>query len=141
MKKTWAILILLLLGIVSVNAQSEKPMVDSKGHIYKGRTKIGHLTEHGGHDESGKPVTQINKDGKIVDINGKVLGKVAKGSTFKYYFNDKEEEYAIGKASHTGMCEVKNSKGETVMLLHKNYKKEAACAIHCLYENKCMPEH
>ncbi len=74
-----------------------------------------------------------------MDVNGKVMGKAPKNGSFVYYFNENTESYTIGKPAHNGMCEVKNAKGQTVMLMHKNYKAQAACAVHCLYENKCMP--
>ncbi len=77
----------------------------------------------------------------IQRLNGKVIGKTSKNGSFVYFFNEKPEYYTIGKPEYNGMCEVKNAKGQTVMQLHQNYKAQAACAIHCLYENKCMPEH
>jgi hypothetical protein len=115
------------------------PKVDYKGHIYYEKKQIGSLTPKGGVNNSGKLVTKVDGNGNIVDDQGKVLGKAPKNGTFVYYFNEKEEKYTIGKPTHNGMCEIKNVKGETVMLLHNNYKQQAACAVHCLYENHCMP--
>ncbi|RVU24159.1 hypothetical protein EOJ36_09545 [Sandaracinomonas limnophila] len=120
-------------------AQTKVPYVDYKGHIYYQNKQIGNLTKDGSLDNNGKVVTKVNGNGEIIDSNGKQLGKLAKGSSFVYYFNDKTEKYTIGKPSHNGMCEVKNSDGQTVMLLHNNYKQQVACAIHCLNENHCMP--
>jgi hypothetical protein len=57
-----------------------------------------------------------------VDLDGKVIGKAPKNGSFVYYFKDNQEKYTIGTANHTGMCKVKNAKGETVMLLILNLK-------------------
>jgi nitrous oxide reductase len=139
MKNLIAVFALIAIASVSVFAQKLTPYVDYKGHIHYEKKQIGSLSSKGGFDQSGKPVTKIDVSGNIVDMNGKTLGKVPKGSTFVYYFNEKPENYIIGKASHSGMCKVKNEKGELIMLLHNNYKQQGACAIHCFYENKCMP--
>ena len=98
------------------------------------------MTPEGSFDPKGNSMTKVDGNGNILDAKGKVLGKAPKNGTFVYYFNDKAEKYTIGKPDHTGMCVVKNDKGETVMLLHNNYKQQAACAVHCLHENHCMPE-
>ena len=139
MKNTITIIAFFLVTSLNVLAQKPVPIVDYKGHILNGKTQIGTLSSAGGFDQSGKSMTKIDGSGNIVDSTGKVLGKAPKNGSFVYYFNDKAEKYSIGKASHTGMCEVKNAKGEIVMLLHENYKQQAACAVHCLYENHCMP--
>jgi len=131
-----------LIALSNVFAQkltNMSPKVDSKGHIYYEKKQIGSLTSKGGVNNAGKLVTKVDGNGNIVDDKGKVLGKAPKNGTFVYYFNGKEENYTIGEPDHNGMCEVKNAKGETVMLLHNNYKQQAACAVHCLYENHCMP--
>jgi hypothetical protein len=139
MKKTAFIVVLILAMCQSVFSQKQVPIVDYKGHIIRGTERIGTLSHAGSFDKAENPITRINSMGQAVDSNGKVIGKPAKGNSFIYYNDGSEEKYSIGKSNHSGMCEVKNTKGEVVMLLHKNYKQEAACAIHCLYENKCMP--
>ncbi|WP_394993765.1 hypothetical protein [Emticicia sp.] len=139
MKKSIVVFALFFIASLSVFAQKSTPYVDYKGHIHYEKKLIGSLSSKGGFDQSGKPVTKVDGSGNIVDMNGKKLGKAPKSNTFVYYFNEKPENYTIGKQSHNGMCEVKNAKGQTVMLLHQNYKAQAACAVHCLYENKCMP--
>jgi hypothetical protein len=139
MKKSIIMFALFLITSFGVLAQKSTPYVDYKGHIHYENKQIGSLSPKGGFDESGNPVTKIDGNGNIVDMNGKAIGKAPKNGSFVYYFNEKPENFTIGKPSHTGMCEVKNAKGETVMLLHQNYKAQGACAVHCLYENKCMP--
>ena len=124
---------------LSVFAQKSTPMVDSKGHIMNHNSIIGKMTPEGSFDPSGKSMTRIDGNGNTVDLNGKIIGKAPKNGSFVYYFKDNEEKYTIGKANHSGMCKVTNAKGETVMLLHNSYKQQAACAVHCLYENHCMP--
>lgn len=139
MKKLIGIIALFFIASLSVFAQKSTPMVDSKGHIMNHNSIIGKMTPEGSFDPSGKSMTKVGGNGNIVDLNGKVIGKAPKNGSFIYYFKDNEEKYTIGKANHSGMCKVTNAKGETVMLLHNNYKQQAACAVHCLYENHCMP--
>lgn len=141
MKKSFVVFALLFIASLSVFAQKSTPYVDYKGHIHYEKKIIGSLSSKGGFDQSGKSITKVDGNGNIVDMNGKVMGKAPKNGTFVYYFNEKSEYYTIGKPSHNGMCEVKNAKGQTVMLLHQKYKAQAACAVHCLYENKCMPSN
>ena len=140
MKKLIGIFALIFVASLSVFAQKSTPMVNSKGHIMNHNAIIGKMTPEGSFDPSGKSKTRIDGNGNIVDLDGKVIGKAPKNGSFVYYFKGNEEKYNIGKANHTGMCKVTNAKGETVMLLHNNYKQQAACAVHCLYENHCMPE-
>jgi len=141
MKKIIVIIALFFIASLSGFAQKSRPMVDYKGHIMNHNSIIGKMTPEGSFDPSGKSMTRIDGNGNVVDLTGKVIGKAPKnGNTFVYYFKGNEEKYTIGKANHTGMCKVTNAKGETVMLLHNNYKQQAACVIHCLHENHCMPE-
>ena len=140
MKNTIVIIALIMTASLSVFAQKSTPMVDYKGHIMNGKTQIGTITSEGGFDQAGKSMTKVDGKGNIVNSEGKVIGNAPKNGTFVYYFKDNQEKYTVGKANHSGMCEVKNAKGETVMLLHNNYKQQGACAVHCLYENHCMPE-
>ena len=140
MKNIIVIVTLIMTASLSIFAQKSTPMVDSKGHIMNHNSIIGKMTPEGSFDPSGKSMTRIDGNGNTVDLNGKIIGKAPKNGSFVYYFKDNEEKYTIGKANHTGMCKVTNAKGETVMLLHNSYKQQAACAVHCLYENHCMPE-
>ncbi len=140
MKKSIAIIALFFIASLSVFAQKATPMVDYKGHILNGKNQIGSITSEGGFDQAGKSMTKVDGKGNIVDSDGKVIGTAPKNGTFVYYFKDNQDKYTVGKANHSGMCEVKNAKGETVMLIHNNYKQQGACAVHCLYENHCMPE-
>jgi Protein of unknown function (DUF3659) len=135
--------ILLILTFISsysmvTFAQDKVPTVDSKGHIYYDKKQIGSISTTGGMDMSGLAVSRIDKNGNVVDSTGKAIGKLAKGSTFQYYMNGKDQTFSISKPDHTGMCYVKDSKGKTVLLLHNNYKQQAACAMHCANENHCL---
>lgn len=139
MKNIITIIALVMTTSLSVFAQKSTPMVDYKGHIMNGKTQIGTITSEGGFDQAGKSMTKVDGKGNVVNSDGKILGKAPKNGSFVYYFDDNQEKYTVGKANHTGMCEVKNAKGQTVMLLHNNYKQQTACAVHCLKENHCMP--
>jgi hypothetical protein len=125
-------------NIVVTYSQDKVPMVDSKGHIYYDKKQIGSISKAGGIDMTGKAITRIDKNGNVVDSTGKAVGKLAKGSTFQYYVNEKDQKFSISKPDHTGMCYVKDSKGKTVLLLHNNYKQQVACAMHCANENHCL---
>ena len=139
MKRLIVIFAVFFCASISIFAQKSVPMVDSKGHIMNHNSIIGKMTPEGSFDPKGKSMTKVDANGNIVDSKGKALGKAPKNGTFIYYFNDKAEKYKIAKTDHNGMCKVTNAKGETVMLLHNNYKQQAACAVHCLHENHCMP--
>ncbi len=139
MKTISSILLIYTFFTLTIYAQKSTAMVDSKGHIYYENKIIGKISSAGSLDPSGKSMTTINRDGNIVDTAGKVIGKAPKNNNFPYYISDTEEKYTIEEPTHNGICYVKNKKGETVLLLHQNYKAQAACAIHCLYENHCMP--
>jgi hypothetical protein len=139
MKKSTIIFALFFIASLSVFAQKTLPMVDSKGHILNGNKQIGTMTAAGSFDQSGKSMTKVDGKGNIVDVDGKVIGKAPKNGEFVYYFKDNQEKYSIEKPDHDGMCKVKNAKGETVVLMHNNYKQEPACVVHCLHENHCMP--
>lgn len=141
MKKITAVFAFMFFALHGVFSQKQTPLVNYKGHIIHQNKQIGTITTKGGNNLEGKPITMINSNGNIVDTNGKVLGKAPKNGTFIYYFDKNSEKYSVGKPNHNGICEVKNSNGETVLLLHNNYKKQAACAIHCLYENHCIPNN
>lgn len=140
MKKSIVIIALFFIASLSVFAQKTTPMVDYKGHILNGKNQIGSISSVGGFDQAGKSMTKVDGKGNIVNSDGKVIGTAPKNGTFVYYFKDNQEKYTIGKPNHSGMCKVTDAKGETVMLLHNNYKQQGACAVHCLYENHCMPE-
>jgi hypothetical protein len=135
-------LILFLAFIIGSNlvafGQEKVPMVDSKGHIYYDKKQIGSISKSGGMDMTGKAVTRIDKNGNVVDSTGKAIGKLTKGSTFQYYIDGKAQKFSISKPDHTGICYVKDSKGQTVLLLHNNYKQQVACAMHCADMNHCL---
>lgn len=119
-------------------SQDKVPMVDSKGHIYYDNKQIGSMKTGEGFDKGGHSVTKIDNNGNVVDSTGKAIGRLTKGQTFEYYVNDKAEQFSISKPNHNGICYVKDSNGKTIMLLHNNYKQQAACAMHCAKENHCL---
>ncbi|MEP7322649.1 MAG: hypothetical protein ABI761_12055 [Saprospiraceae bacterium] len=132
---SWSIVLM-----VCINALAQKsiPWVDSKGHIHYNNKEIGTLTAVAGLDKSGHPTTKIDNSGNVIDSTGNIIGRAPKNNTFEYYMNDKAQTFSIGTADHSGLCEVKNDKGKVILLLHQGYKAQAACAIHCLYDNHCM---
>ena len=137
--KNLIVFLALFIGFTAVTyAQDKVPMVDSKGHIHYDNKQIGSIKASGGFDKNGRSVTKIDKNGNVVDSTGKIIGRLAKGQTFEYYIDDKAEQFSISNPNHSGICYVKDSKGNTIMLLHNNYKQQVACAMHCAKENHCL---
>ncbi len=138
MKKLLVITIVLC-GCLSRSFTQEKvPMVDSKGHIYYDKKPIGQLTKSGSMSMDDKMISKINANGTVVDSMGNVIGRLPKGQLFEYYLGDKPEKFSISKPNHNGICYVTDAHGKTMILLHNNYKQQAACAMHCAKENHCL---
>ena len=130
---------LVLLGVimtVTVNAQDYKHpygLVNKDGMIMDSTGKhIGSITKEGVlKDAEGNKIAQVDANDNLVDDKtGKVIGHAPKNGTFTYYFKDSKETMTIGPPLN-GICEVKDSKGKTVMLIHENYKHVGTCAVHC----------
>lgn len=142
--KTLKGLLFVILGVVFamnvVNAQNYKaPMIDASGTFSdKDGKKIGTIAKEGLLDAEGNKVAHVDASGNLIDAKtGKSIGKAQKNGNFVYHFEgDKEgKKYSIG-APQQGICEVKNEKGEVVLLVHENYKAQAACAFHCAQMKK-----
>ena len=137
-------LMFLILGLVlltnAVNAQNYKaPMIDASGNFNdKDGKKLGTFTKDGLVDAEGNKIAHLDAAGNLIDAStGKGLGKAQKNGNFVYHFNSEKEgtKFSIG-APLQGICEVKNEKGEVVLLVHENYKAQAACAFHCAQMKK-----
>jgi len=133
-----------LLGVIMAigvsTAQNYKaPFIDASGKMMNKEGKeVGIIIKESVVEMEGKKMAHIDAEGNIVDAaTGKKMGKAEKNGNFTYHFvNTKDGESYIITAPAQGICEVKNAKGETVMLVHENYKAQAACAYHCMQMKK-----
>lgn len=115
-------------GLVS----KEGKVTDSTGQ------HIGWITNDGNiKDAAGTKIAHVGADGKVVDAKtGKTIGHAPKNGTFIYHFDKNVTDTLTTSYPANGTCEVKNSKGEIVVVVHENYKQTGACAYHCLAMHK-----
>lgn len=140
-KKNLLALIIVFFSILSNSlAQNYKaPAIDASGKITDAHGKhIGSITTDGHlKDSSGTEIAHIDKDGNMIDhVTKKKMGKAAKNGTFVYHFDKDKTTTLTTSAPMNGTCEVKDSKGKTVLVVHENYKQYGACAYHCLQMKK-----
>lgn len=137
--KTIKSLALTILGGIAITsmafAQNYKaPKIDASGKFTDGNgVKIGTMTKDGMMDEKGMKMAHIDNDGNLVDSKtGKKIGKAEKNGNFMYMMSETGDgkNFTIGAPSN-GVCEVKDENGKVVLLVHENYKMQAACAYHC----------
>ncbi len=133
-----------ILGVVfAINiaaAQNYKaPMINSSGKILdKNGKNIGIVTKDGTMDEKGAKMSYIDAEGNLIDSKtGKKMGKAEKNGNFAYFFSETGDgkNFTVS-APANGTCEVKDDKGNVVLLIHENYKAQAACAYHCAQMKK-----
>lgn len=139
-KITMAIIVMSLVHVV--NAQDYKhpfgwvkqngKVTDSSG------TFIGTILTNGTiKDTSGTTIAHVDTRGNLVDAKtGKILGKPLKNGSFVYHFNESTSDTLTVSTPMNGTCEVKNSKGQLVLVVHESYKQYGACAYHCLAMHK-----
>lgn len=132
-----------ILGVVfaltfAVGQNYKAPAIDASGKLtnskgeHVGTFKDGTMM---GHD--GKKMASIDAQGNLIDAAGKKVGKAEKNGNFKYFSKETPDgkNFVVG-APAQGICEVKDDKGNVVMLVHENYKAQAACAYHCAQMKK-----
>jgi hypothetical protein len=125
---------------VTVNAQNYKaPKIDASGKFSDGNgVSMGTVTKDGVMDDMGMKMAHIDGEGNLVDTkSGKKMGKAEKNGDFMYKMSETADgkKLTVGTPSN-GMCEVKDDMGKTVLLVHENYKMQAACAYHCAQMKK-----
>ena len=142
--KTLKTISLAILGVVfaanvSVAQNYKAPKIDGAGKIMDMDGKgIGTMSKDGVMDEKGTKMAHIDGEGNLVDSQtGKKMGKAEKNGNFMYQFSETADgkNFTVG-APANGICEVKDDKGKVVMLVHENYKAQAACAYHCAQMKK-----
>jgi hypothetical protein len=138
-------IIFAILGVVlalSLKAQDYKHpygLVNEEGKILSPEGKhIGWVTSDGIIKNSeGLKIAHIDTDGNLIDAKtGKKMGKAQKnGNYVPHYVKTPDQGWSVSPPMN-GTCEVKNEKGEIVVIIHENYKQYGACAYHCLSMQK-----
>jgi hypothetical protein len=131
------LLLLITLSVLFVSA--------SYGQSYKAQFKVdnnGQAT-----NDKGTKLGTIESDGTIKDAKGKVVGKLINGTDLTDPLGKKMGEvlsdgtlkdvkgktmFTISTADQAGICKILDKNGKEVGTVHENYKKQAACAYHCL---------
>jgi hypothetical protein len=127
----------MLVTVTSVFAQNYKaPKIDASGILKNAEgVHIGTITKEGlMNDPSGMKMAHVDSEGNLVDAKtGKKMGKAEKNGNFMYMMSETGDgkNFTVSAPSN-GICEVKDEKGNVVLLVHENYKAQAACAFHCL---------
>ncbi len=144
--KTLTRLALTLLGFVfslsvSMGQDYKHPqgLIKEDGKVLSPEGKfLGWVTKDGIiKDTLGVKIAHIDSEGSLVDANtGKKLGKAQKNGNFIPHPTKTPDEAWTVAPPTNGSCEVKNKKGETVVVVHENYKQYGACAYHCLSMQK-----
>lgn len=128
----------LVLAITVSNAQDYKHpygLVNEDGKVLSPEGKqLGWITKEGIiKDSAGVKIAHIDNEGNLVDAKtGKKMGKAQKNGNFVPHDAKTPDEGWSVSPPMNGKCEVKNKKGETVVVVHENYKQFGACAYHCL---------
>lgn len=148
--KTFKRVTLALLGVMMAfgfaNAQDYKHshgLVKEDGKVLDSAgTHLGWVTKTGEiKDASGTKIAQIDKEGNLLDAKtGKNLGKAEKNGNFVYHFSATADDKLIASEPMSGTCEVKDSKGKVIVVVHENYKQSGSCAYHCLSMKKAGHE-
>lgn len=117
------------------NYKQPLPSIDANGKVINAKGKhIGWVTSDGIiKDAAGKKIAHIDNDGNAIDAEtGKKLGKASKNGTYLYHVQTGTQDSLTVGPPMNGICEVKDKKGKTIVLVHENYKQYGACAMHCL---------
>ena len=143
--KTIAKFAFVLLGLVfvlsSAQAQDYKHpggMINAEGKVFSPDGKhIGWVTKEGIiKDVKSVQVAHVDSEGTLVDKSGKKLGKAQKNGNYLAQDTKTSDKGWTVSAPMNGTCDVKNEKGEIVVVVHESYKQFGACAYHCLYLQK-----
>ena len=131
---------MMVLATTSFAQNYKAPKIDASGKVTDGNgVVIGTMTKEGVmNDAMGMKMAHLDAEGNLVDTKtGKKMGKAEKNGDFMYMFSETNDgkKFTIGAPS-SGICEVKDDKGNVVLLVHENYKAQSACAYHCAQMKK-----
>lgn len=136
--KKLAVVILFLMVFMGHNLaqaiDSKGRVIDSKGDVYIGGTKLGSVTMDSiVKNADGKPMAFLKSGGVLVNSKGKTLGKMGKdGNT--YYNANGAVVYKMKNNTDTETCDILDANGKVIGNVHNNYKA-MACTLHC-FSNK-----
>lgn len=134
----YSILIIASMAITARGQQHQMApqqiMIDGKGGIYShDGTKLGYIDKDNvARNNAGNRIYAIDKNGNIVDANGKNLGKAGKNGV---YYSVAGETILTLKDLDAEKCAILDPKGHNYGTVHKNYKQHA-CAAHCFFLEK-----
>lgn len=137
-----AVLFFMVITAVMTLGQNYKqpvPSIDAAGKITNRDGKhMGWVSKDGlFKNTEGTKIAHVDQNGDLIDEKtGKSLGKVQKNGSFIYHFPTGSNETLTVSSPMNGTCQVKNKSGNTVLVLHENYKQYGACALHCLQMQK-----
>jgi len=105
-------------------------IIDSKGNIYMGGTKLGFITKDSLiKNAKGEKIAFLKSNGTLEDANGKSLGRWGKdGKTF--YDEKGVVVLQIKDNADTETCDILDASGKKIGNVHDSYKG-VACALHC----------
>ncbi|WP_018343969.1 DUF3659 domain-containing protein [Cytophaga aurantiaca] len=135
---TMVVFSLSISGAIAQNYKSQFPVkVDASGVIKdKSGTTFGTISiDSIIKNHKGEKVAFIDKQGNLVNADGKILGKAAKNGDF-HNING-EVEYTV-KPTKGDQCEVYDKSGKVVAYVHNNYKAQAGCLAHCMQKDMLM---
>lgn len=121
------------------NYKKQFPSIDASGKITDEKGKhLGWVTHDGMiKDAAGAKMAHVDATGNAVDAkSGKNLGKAAKNGNFVYHVENSGADSLAVSPPMNGTCEVKDTSGKTVLVVHESYKQYGACAYHCLSMKK-----
>lgn len=126
-------IILLLIGSSQAIAQInyKHPQINAKGEFLDAKGNItGWISKQGIiMDAKGMKVAQVDGEGNLVGADGKKMGRAAKNGNL----SDIDGVVLLSVGEPNGdQCEVKDKSGRVIAMVHKNYKAQAGCMVHCL---------
>ena len=83
----------------------------------------------------GEKIAFIDRNGNLVDQNGKILGKAAKNGEFHNV--DGQVEFTVKDAKDGSYCEVYDKTGKHVLTVPANYKNQASTMAY-IQKQQCM---
>ena len=143
MKKI-TLFVTVLLVIVGQILFAQKPIdskgrvIDSKGNIYVGGTKLGSVSKDSiVKNAQGKKIAFLKSGGVLVDVKGRTIGKMGKdGQTF--YNANGTSVLQLKDNADSETCDILDSNGKVIGNVYQNYKG-MACTIHC-FSNQLDPK-
>lgn len=143
--KKLPVIILFFIGFVGQTlfgqaVDSKGRVIDSKGDVYIGGTKMGSITMDSiVKNANGKPMAFLKPGGILVNSKGKTLGKMGKDG-LTYYNANGAVVYKLKENTDTETCDILDANGKVIGNVHNNFKA-MACTLHCYNNNMTSKTH